>query len=118
MRCWRSPASARPRGCAPSGRAGTAARPRGAGRPDGPRMRVADLLFDLDGTLVDSAPVILESFRRAITATGAPLVTPLDRSVIGAPLGPTLLRLTRLQDENPLPSLPPPLPPTHHLHKI
>ncbi|HLA89452.1 MAG TPA: HAD family hydrolase [Gemmatimonadaceae bacterium] len=68
-------------------------------------MRVADLLFDLDGTLVDSAPVILESFRRAITATGAPLVTPLDRSVIGAPLGPTLRRLTGLEDETRLAAL-------------
>lgn len=69
------------------------------------RMRFTDLLFDLDGTLVDSAAPILESFRLAIERCGAPLVTPLDRSVIGAPLVATLRRLTGVADETELAAL-------------
>lgn len=45
------------------------------------------VLFDLDGTLTDSAPGIHEGFRRALAAVGLPEPTPamLDR-VVGPPM--------------------------------
>jgi len=46
----------------------------------------ADVIFDLDGTLVDSAPGIVETLRRVIAAHGLQVATPLDESVIGPPL--------------------------------
>lgn len=51
------------------------------------------LLFDLDGTLVDSAPSILESFRLAFAACGIEPAVALDARLIGPPLRPTLTRL-------------------------
>lgn len=51
------------------------------------------LLFDLDGTLVDSAPSILESFRLAFAACGLVPALPLDARLIGPPLRPTLAKL-------------------------
>lgn len=48
------------------------------------------ILFDLDGTLIDSAPAILSSFRDAFTQTGIPAVCSIDESIIGPPLTETL----------------------------
>ncbi|SIQ60768.1 phosphoglycolate phosphatase [Aromatoleum tolulyticum] len=56
------------------------------------------VLFDLDGTLIDSAPAILASYRQAFAATGrAPAVT-IDESIVGPPLIETLHILAGTKD--------------------
>ena len=60
--------------------------------------RYPHIVFDLDGTLIDSAPAILASFRAAFAHTGiAPAVT-IDESVIGPPLTETLQLLSGSDD--------------------
>lgn len=58
-----------------------------------------DILFDLDGTLIDSSPGILASFRRVLDAHGLRAAVPLEASLIGPPLGETLQKITGLADE-------------------
>jgi len=57
-----------------------------------------DILFDLDGTLIDSAPAILASFRQAFADTGTPAVRPIDPEIIGPPLMETLALLSGSAD--------------------
>ena len=45
-----------------------------------------DILFDLDGTLIDSSPGILASFARVLAAHGLTPVVPLEPLLIGPPL--------------------------------
>ena len=52
------------------------------------------ILFDLDGTLIDSAPAILASFREAFARTGIAPARAIDASVIGPPLVETLQLLS------------------------
>lgn len=56
------------------------------------------ILFDLDGTLIDSAPAILASFREAFVQTGIAPVRAIDESVIGPPLPETLQLLSGSDD--------------------
>ena len=56
------------------------------------------ILFDLDGTLIDSAPAILASFRDAFAQTGIPAVRSIDESIIGPPLTETLELLAGSRD--------------------
>lgn len=56
------------------------------------------LIFDLDGTLIDSSPSILECFRRVLEEANLQPVVPLDNSLIGPPLRRTLKNLTGLLD--------------------
>ena len=56
------------------------------------------LIFDLDGTLIDSAPSILHCFGLAFTTTNTPLAAPLTHDVIGPPLMETLKRLSGSED--------------------
>lgn len=63
------------------------------------------LIFDLDGTLIDSAPSILESFELAFSSTGTPLQVSLTNKVIGPPLMETLQRLSGSDDADLLQSL-------------
>lgn len=56
------------------------------------------LIFDLDGTLIDSAPSILECFGLAFSTTNTPLAAPLTHDVIGPPLMETLRRLSSSED--------------------
>lgn len=44
------------------------------------------IIFDLDGTLVDTSPGILSSLRDAFVVTGVKSVIEFDRSLIGPPL--------------------------------
>jgi phosphoglycolate phosphatase len=44
------------------------------------------VVFDLDGTLVDSAPSILESLQVAFVTVGVNPIAPLHSSIIGPPL--------------------------------
>ena len=58
------------------------------------------ILFDLDGTITDSAPGIVDCFRHALAAVGAP---PPDeatlRGVVGPPIVHTLRRLGLSEEE-------------------
>lgn len=60
--------------------------------------RYSHILFDLDGTLIDSAPAILASFRSAFSETGVAPARAIDQSVIGPPLIETLQLLSGSQD--------------------
>jgi len=60
--------------------------------------RYPHILFDLDGTLIDSAPAILASFRDAFAQTGITPVRAIDASVIGPPLTETLQLLSGSAD--------------------
>ena len=60
--------------------------------------RYAHVLFDLDGTLIDSAPAILASYRDAFAATGRQAVVPIDASIVGPPLLETLQMLAGTSD--------------------
>jgi phosphoglycolate phosphatase len=56
----------------------------------------ADILFDLDGTLIDSSPGILASFARILAADGLRPAVPLAPSLIGPPLAVTLRQVSGL----------------------
>lgn len=56
------------------------------------------LIFDLDGTLIDSAPSILQCFGLAFSSTNTPLAASLTHDVIGPPLMETLKRLAGSED--------------------
>lgn len=56
------------------------------------------VLFDFDGTLVDSAPAILACFSRALKAHGLQAMCPVDASLIGPPLRQTLATLSGSSD--------------------
>jgi phosphoglycolate phosphatase len=58
----------------------------------------AHLLFDFDGTLVDSAPGILAAFEAALKSRGLAPVIPLHASLIGPPLHETLRRISGIRD--------------------
>jgi phosphoglycolate phosphatase len=57
---------------------------------------ITDVLFDLDGTLVHSAPGILGTFSTVLAEAGITPVDAVDERVIGPPLVPTLQRLSGL----------------------
>lgn len=57
------------------------------------------IIFDLDGTLIDSAPSILTSFENALKRAGIPPRVPLTESLIGPPLRQTLINLTGISDD-------------------
>lgn len=52
------------------------------------------IVFDFDGTLVDSAPAILECFERVLQAHGLQPRRAIDASLIGPPLRQTLETLS------------------------
>ncbi len=60
--------------------------------------RTPHILFDLDGTLIDSAPAILASFREAFARSGIAPARAIDASVIGPPLAETLELLSGSAD--------------------
>ncbi|HEX6734122.1 MAG TPA: HAD hydrolase-like protein [Azonexus sp.] len=60
--------------------------------------RYPHILFDLDGTLIDSAPAILASFREAFAQSGIVPARAIDESVIGPPLVETLQLLSGSDD--------------------
>jgi phosphoglycolate phosphatase len=57
------------------------------------------LIFDLDGTLIDSAPSILSCFRKILDEARLAPLLPLDENLIGPPLPQTLQTLTGIRDE-------------------
>lgn len=56
------------------------------------------VLFDFDGTLIDSAPGILASFDAALRATGLVAALPLSPALIGPPLAKTAAALLGRDD--------------------
>ena len=56
------------------------------------------LIFDLDGTLIDSAPAILASFRQAFDSAGIRPVRSIEADIIGPPLKETLEALSGSTD--------------------
>ena len=60
--------------------------------------RYSHILFDLDGTLIDSAPAILASFQAAFAASGVTPVRPISNDIIGPPLTETLQLLAGSTD--------------------
>ena len=65
-------------------------------------MTLNAILFDLDGTLVDSAPSILAGFAAVVEVHAIKPQVPLDSRPIGPPLLPTLARITGIDDPAPL----------------
>ena len=57
-----------------------------------------NIVFDFDGTLVDSAPAIIAAFDSAMKEAGLTPAVPLDASLIGPPLSETLMRLSGSAD--------------------
>lgn len=49
-------------------------------------MKIRDVIFDLDGTLVDSAPDILDALQVAIEQAGIRPAVPLSTAIIGPPV--------------------------------
>ena len=60
------------------------------------------ILFDLDGTLLDSLPGIESSVRAAFTACGVPQLHTSLRSMIGPPIRAILRQAGEIQDEETL----------------
>jgi phosphoglycolate phosphatase len=60
------------------------------------------IIFDLDGTLIDSAPSILAGFEHVLKVNGIEPLIPLTSSVIGPPLIPTLRMLSGVDNEEKL----------------
>lgn len=56
------------------------------------------LVFDLDGTLIDSAPAILQAFADTLHESGITPRVSLDSGLIGPPLKETLIRLSGSDD--------------------
>jgi len=59
---------------------------------------ISNVIFDLDGTLIDSAPSILECFRLTFISMSYPLSMTLDHSLIGPPLREAIKLLSNEQD--------------------
>lgn len=68
-------------------------------------MRVTHVIFDLDGTLIDSAPSILESVQAAFEAVGLRPSKELEPALIGPPLAETITNLLDDQDTHRLPEV-------------
>ena len=56
------------------------------------------ILFDFDGTLIDSARSILAGFELALAREGLQAAVPLSASLIGPPLPKTLAKLAGTED--------------------
>ena len=64
--------------------------------------QITDVIFDLDGTLIDSAPSILACFASTLAAQGIEPAFPLTEALIGPPLRETLSKLSCVRDETQL----------------
>jgi phosphoglycolate phosphatase len=63
------------------------------------------IIFDLDGTLIDSADAILESFKWAFSVCGCKPKIPYSKSLIGPPLMEILVCLSGVTDKTTLNAL-------------
>jgi phosphoglycolate phosphatase len=60
--------------------------------------RFTNVIFDLDGTLVDSAPAILTTFQGVLDKNGLTSKVTLDERLIGPPLPFALAKITGIED--------------------
>lgn len=67
--------------------------------------KIKQVFFDLDGTLIDSAPSILESIQFAFEKAGIKPNRLLTQDLIGPPLAVTINSLLTTQDQKELPVL-------------
>jgi phosphoglycolate phosphatase len=58
------------------------------------------IIFDLDGTLIDSASSIIESMKHALDECGHQPIIEITNAIIGPPLPIALSRVTGIQDVN------------------
>jgi phosphoglycolate phosphatase len=65
-------------------------------------MKINQIIFDLDGTLIDSSESILSAFKGAFEKTGIKLTHPLTANIIGPPLHQALQLLSGLKDSTEL----------------
>ena len=68
-------------------------------------MRAMHILFDLDGTLIDSAPSILSGFARVLDKHGIKPRCELSQALIGPPLLEALRRISGIDDPQTLQGL-------------
>ncbi|MEB8486950.1 MULTISPECIES: HAD family hydrolase [Acidithiobacillus] len=68
-------------------------------------MHIETVIFDLDGTLIDSAQSLLSAFDGAFKSLGCVPVRPLDRTLIGPPLTQILAALSGSDDADLLAAL-------------
>ncbi len=61
-------------------------------------MTISHIIFDLDGTLIDSASSVLATFEATLLAHGIESKVDLGSSLIGPPLYETLMKLTGAED--------------------
>ncbi len=61
---------------------------------------ITNIIFDLDGTLIDSSSSILGCFRRVLELNNIEALCPLNSDLIGPPLIQTLSRITGVSDQN------------------
>jgi len=66
---------------------------------------ISNIIFDLDGTLIDSSTSILESFESAFSACNLEPIKPLNSDIIGPPLMETLSMVSDISDKNALNNL-------------
>ncbi len=64
-----------------------------------PTIHCKHLIFDLDGTLIDSAPSILACFAKVLEQAGVAPRVPLEERLIGPPLAQTLQTLSGIRDD-------------------
>lgn len=60
--------------------------------------RPTAILFDFDGTLIDSAQSVLAALREALDTVGVPTTVPIEPAIIGPPLRQTLRQLAGSAD--------------------
>lgn len=68
-------------------------------------MKLRSVIFDLDGTLIDSAPSILASMQAAFDEVGIRPSRPLSHDLIGPPLSQTLASIVDKAQKQRLPEL-------------
>jgi phosphoglycolate phosphatase len=64
-----------------------------------------DILFDLDGTLVDSYTGVAAALTNTLARKGIKAIAPIDRTLIGPPLRETLAKVAGIQQERVLTDL-------------
>ena len=68
-------------------------------------MKIKHIIFDLDGTLIDSSSSILKSFSRVFRANSIVPSKPMNSSIVGPPLLEILELLSEITDKEKLNSL-------------
>lgn len=62
-------------------------------------MKIKDVVFDFDGTLVDSAPCILRCYELVLQQLDIQPKITINEDIIGPPLTDTLITLTGIDDQ-------------------